>query len=87
MALLRECPDILGDISAERVLMDGGRLHAAAGVYPMTTALDVPFQVLVLLQNATDSAVEAHLKLSPPRKSAGGRGYRSLCRARRIRAR
>ncbi|MFP4323412.1 MAG: hypothetical protein ACLFTK_13240, partial [Anaerolineales bacterium] len=72
MALLKECPDILGTISPQRALLGAGIVQVAAGVYPRNIALDAPFQVLVLLQNATDRPVNTKLKLMPPRRAANG---------------
>lgn len=71
MTAFAECPDILGAISPVRVILNK-HLQCAVGVYPVQSALGLPFQVLVLLQNATDRPLDLIIRLLLPNKDKAG---------------
>lgn len=77
-----ECPDILGAITPTRANLNGNRLQCAVGVHPTRSTVGQPFELLVLLQNATDRLMDVSITLRPPQKDrAGNRLSFSLPRA------
>ncbi len=66
-------PDILGSLSDERMTV-GDQLQCALGIFPSTTALNQPVEVLLLLQNLTDRPLPLQLTIkTPTHDPTGGR--------------
>jgi hypothetical protein len=66
-----DCPDVLGAVTRSRAIINGN-LQCAVGVYPAQSALGLPFQALVLLQNATDRPLDIIVRLLLPSKDKAG---------------
>jgi hypothetical protein len=64
-------PDILGQLSAERLAV-GDLVQAALGVFPPMTALDQTLEVLLLLQNMTNRPLSLRLAIKTPARDAAG---------------
>ncbi len=71
MSLQSSYPDILGQLAGERLTVDGV-LQCALGIFPTTTALDRPVEVLLLLQNLTDRRLPLAITVETPRYDAAG---------------
>ena len=64
-------PDILGQLSGERLAVDD-LVQAALGVFPPMTALDQTLEVLLLLQNMTNRPLSLRLLIKTPARDAAG---------------
>jgi hypothetical protein len=64
-------PDVLGMLSDERLTIDDV-LQCALGVFPHTTALGKPVEVLLLLQNLTNQPLALQLTMRMPMRDDQG---------------
>lgn len=64
-------PDILGLLSDERLTVQD-MLQCALGVFPTTTAIDQPVELLLLLQNLTDQPLNLQIAVNSPRRDDQG---------------
>ena len=64
-------PDILGMLSDERLTI-GEVLQCVLGVFPPTTALEKPIEVLLLLQNLTNQPLPLRLTIRTPTHDSHG---------------
>lgn len=64
-------PDILGTLSDERLTVNEV-LQCALGIFPATTAIDQPFEVLLLLQNLTNQPLPVQVAVRTASRDAEG---------------
>ncbi len=71
MSQAMQCPDILGQLSDERLVVEDV-LQCALGVFPATTAIDRPVEVLLLVQNMTNAPLALNLTVRTPIRDVDG---------------
>lgn len=68
---LTDVPDVVSAITPHKAIING-HLHTAVGAFPPQSALGQPFQVIILLQNATDRPIDTFIQLGVARKDKAG---------------
>ncbi len=64
-------PDVLNAITGLRIVVD--TLHMAIGVHPVSVYLNQPVEIVVVLQNMIDQAMDVKIGLQLPTRDASGR--------------